>query len=127
MDDLQSVIQQLRTSVRERGYATPEEVRQAKKLSDDTRSPDALVLFGDLVQLSDDSPEFELHDAESAYLRSIEIDDSFAEGYTSLGFFYDRVMDEPHRAKPFFEKAVALGDPDAHEGLREVLDQLGGT
>ncbi|MND02493.1 hypothetical protein D3C83_218870 [compost metagenome] len=47
-----------------------------------------------------------------------------AEGYASLGFFYDRVMDDPAKAKMFFERAVALGSSEALEGLKEVLEQL---
>lgn len=83
-------------------------------------------MVGDLIQLLHDTAEYQLADAEAAYMRAIEIDPTYAGGYTSLGFFYDAVLDEPERAKPFFEKAIALGDSEAIEGLKSVLDQIGG-
>lgn len=82
-------------------------------------------MVGDLIQLLGDTSEYELAEAQAAYLRAIEIDPMFAAGYTSLGFFYDVVLDEPERAKSYFEKAVALGDTEAMEGLASVVDQLG--
>jgi hypothetical protein len=83
-------------------------------------------MVGDLIQLLEDTLEYELTDAEAAYIRAITVDPTYAEGYTALGFFYDAVLDDPERAKPVFAKAVALGDTEAIEGLRSVVEQLGG-
>ena len=116
----------IRAAVRERGFALLTDVREASRLAEETNAPLAHAMVGDLIQLLQDTSEYELSDAEAAYIRAISIDPTYAEGYTSLGFFYDAVLDDPERAKPFFEKAIALGDTEAIEGLRSVAEQLGG-
>jgi Tfp pilus assembly protein PilF len=60
-------------------------------------------------------------------LRAVSIDPNYAEGHASLGHYYDAVLDDPARARPYFEKAIALGDESARDGLQAVMDQLRGT
>lgn len=84
------------------------------------------ILRGDLVQLSDHDDRYTMKDAESSYLKAIQLEPDDPEGYESLGLFYDAVMADPVQAKPQLEKAIALGAGDtAHEGLAEVMDQIG--
>lgn len=84
------------------------------------------ILRGDLIQLSDDDNGYTLVDAESSYLKAVELEPDDPEGYESLGFYYDVVMADPVEAKPYFEKAIALGAGEsAHDGLAEVLEQIG--
>lgn len=118
--------EEISAEVRRRGFAVTADVREVEQLAIETNSALAHAMVGDLIQLLDDTAEYQLSDAESAYMRAIEIDPTYAEGYTALGFFYDAVLDDPERAKPFFEKAIALGDSEATEGLNSVLEQLGG-
>jgi tetratricopeptide (TPR) repeat protein len=112
--------------VRARGFALPADVREVARLAEESGLPAAHGMVGDLIQLLDETSEYDLADAEAAYLRAIEIDPTYAEGYSSLGYFYDAVNDDPERARPYFEKAIALGDTAAEEGLESVLEQLGG-
>jgi Tfp pilus assembly protein PilF len=118
------MINEIPARVRERGYARPSEVRALRKLATETRSAATFVAVGHLIQLLEDVAEFQLSDAEAAYLSAIEIDPACADAYVSLGHFYDAVMDDPARAKPFFERAVALGDESARAALRAVIEQL---
>ncbi|MGZ5443932.1 MAG: hypothetical protein ACXW5U_03365 [Thermoanaerobaculia bacterium] len=117
--------EEIAAAVRARGFALPSEVREVARLAEGSDSPVAHAMVGDLIQLLEDDSEFDLADAEAAYLRAIDIDPSYADGYASLGFFYDAVNDDPERAQPYFEKAIALGSTEAAEGLRSVLEQLG--
>ncbi len=101
--------EEIAAAVRARGFALPSEVREVVRLAEGSDSPVAHALVGDLIQLLDDDSEYDLAAAEAAYLRAIAIDPSYADGYASLGFFYDAVNDDPERAQPYFERAIALG------------------
>lgn len=115
---------EIRLRVNSRGYAEVSDVAQVEQALEESATPPTLILLGDLIQLLEDPGKYELADAEAAYLRAVQIAPADPEGHASLGFFYDRVMDDPVRAKPFFERAVALGSSEAKEGLQEVLAQL---
>ena len=111
-------------AVRDRGYAEPAEVKHVAAFAEQSESPIAFAMVGDLIQLLDDCDDYDLSDAESAYLRAVAIDPTYFEGYASLGYFYDAVMHDPESARSFFEKAVELGDESAEEGLQAALDQI---
>jgi tetratricopeptide (TPR) repeat protein len=119
-----SPFEDIAAAIKERGFATIDEVRRVAAFAKDSGSAQAFAMLGDVIQLLDDSSQFELNDAEAAYLRAVEIDPAYAEGYTSLGYFYDSVRDDPERARAFFERAIALGDAEAAEGLHVVLAEL---
>ncbi len=82
------------------------------------------MLIGDLIQLLEEPRNYRVADAERAYLRALDIAPNEPEVLVSLGYFYDAVMDDPARAKPFFEQAVVLGSSEGQEGLQGVLEQL---
>ena len=115
---------EISAAVRDRDHALPEEVREVASFAARNESSAAHAMVGDLIQLLDDTSEYELADAEVAYLRAIEIDPANGDAYASLGFFYDAVMDDPVRAKAYFEKAIDLGDTEAAEALAEMLAQF---
>lgn len=117
-------IDQLRERVATRGYAEIPDVEIVERAAAEAHSAELLILLGDLIQILEVPGRYRLSDAESAYLRALEIDPSDAEAHESLGYFYDAVMDDPQRAKPFFERAIALGSSEAKEGLADVLRQL---
>lgn len=80
---------------------------------------------GDLIQLSEDADgRLTLEDALLSYQRAIELEPDNAQAYQSTGYFLDRVQDKPREAEPYFRKAIELGSETAHQGLKEVLDQL---
>jgi hypothetical protein len=84
------------------------------------------ILRGDLIQLSDEGGVSTLRDAETSYLKAIELEPENPEGYESLGFYYDVVMADPVTAKAQFERAIDLGAGEsAQEGLADVMDQIG--
>ena len=114
----------IRERVSSRGYAEVSDIAEVERALQQSTSAPTLILLGDLIQLLEDPGRYQLSDAENAYLRAVKIEPNHAEGYASLGFFYDRIMDDPAKAKPFFERAVALGSSEALEGLQEVLEQL---
>lgn len=118
------MFEEISRAVQERGHSEPSEVEQVATFAQQNGSAVAFAMVGDLIQLLDDCNHYDLSDAENAYLRAVAIDPMYAEGYTSLGHFYDAVMDDPERARTFFEKAIDLGDESAAEVLQAVIDQL---
>ncbi len=118
--------QEISEAVAARGYALSEEVKHLIALAEDTGSPIAYAMVGDLIQLLEDTSEFELADAEAAYRRAIEIDPNYGDGHASLGFFLDAVMADPVQAKIHLEKASALGVSEAKEALAEFQRETGG-
>src|SRR2546423_3736968 len=113
---------QIRERVSSRGHAEVSDVADVERLLQQSTSASTLILLGDLIQLLEDPGRYELADAEAAYLRATHVEPTHAEAHASLGFFYDNVMDDPAKAKPFFERAIALGSSEAVEGLQEVLE-----
>ena len=63
---------------------------------------------GDLIQLGAEDVPHGLADALTSYERAIAIDPKCIEAYEEIGHFYDAVMDDAERAKPFFHQAAAL-------------------
>jgi tetratricopeptide (TPR) repeat protein len=63
---------------------------------------------GDLIQLGAEDIPYELTDALASYERAIAIDPKCAEAYEEIGHFYDAVMGDAERAKPFFHRAAVL-------------------
>jgi Flp pilus assembly protein TadD len=89
-------------------------------------SAELWILRGDLIQLSDHDGVYSLKDAEASYLKAIDLEPANPEGFQSLGFFYDAVLDDPKRAITQLERAISLGAGSAaREGLANVLEQMG--
>jgi len=63
---------------------------------------------GDLIQLGAGDAGHELSDALASYQQAIKIDPKFIEAYEEIGHFYDLVMDDEKRAKPYFRQAELL-------------------
>lgn len=63
---------------------------------------------GDLILLGSGEPPHELADALASYKQAIAVDPKCVEAYEEIGYFYDLVMDDEERAKPFFEHAALL-------------------
>src|SRR4051812_11733977 len=98
---MSSVIDEVRKRVYARGYAEASDIEQIQRVSEHAGSAELQVLIGDLIQLLDVPGNYRLADAEGAYLRALAIAPSEPEVLVSLGYFYDAVMDDPARAKPF--------------------------
>jgi hypothetical protein len=121
---MSSVIHEVRERVHARGYAQVEDVDQVERVAKDGETAELQILIGHLIQLLEEPGRFRLADAETAYLRAFAIAPNDPEVLVSLGHFYDAVMDDPSRAKPFFESAAALGCSEAQDALEAVLEQL---
>jgi tetratricopeptide (TPR) repeat protein len=65
-------------------------------------------LRGDLIQLGADDIPYELADSLASYERAIAVDPKCAEAYDEIGHFYDAIMGDAERAKPFFDRAALL-------------------
>jgi tetratricopeptide (TPR) repeat protein len=63
---------------------------------------------GDLILLGAGEPTHEIADALASYEQAIAVDPKCAEAYEEIGYFYDLVMDDEERAKPFFRQAELL-------------------
>ncbi|HEY0140914.1 MAG TPA: hypothetical protein VGF48_08460 [Thermoanaerobaculia bacterium] len=90
------------------------------------RQPSAAlwILRGDALQLSEDD-EYDPQDAETSYLKALELDPQSAEAYESLGHFTFAVNDDARASVQYFQRAIELGAGEsAREGLREALDEL---
>ena len=73
--------------------------------------PDSSKLWcmrGDLIQLGAGDIPHVLADALASYEQAIAIDPKCVEAYQEIGHFYDSVMDDAERAKPFFLQAAVL-------------------
>lgn len=66
---------------------------------------------GDLIQLGS-GEGYELEDALLSYKEAASVDPDCAEAYEGLGYFYDLVMDDEEKAKPFFQRATLLKRED---------------
>jgi len=90
------------------------------------RSPRLWILRGDLIQVSDDTTQYELEDALKSYRAAVRLDPRSPEAYESLGRYFDAVENRPREAESYFRKAIELGGGDsARDALAEVLEQLG--
>ena len=86
---------------------------QALALADEAvrawpESPKLWCMRGDLIQLGAEDIPHDLADALASYERAIAIDPKCVEAYEEIGHFYDAVMDDAERAKPFFRQAAVL-------------------
>jgi tetratricopeptide (TPR) repeat protein len=115
-----------RRVVRE-GVASPDDIDAVDEvLEGEGPSVEMLILRGQLIQLVADSGPDELDEAFACYQEALELDPKSALAHEEIGHFLDDVADEPGEALPFFRKAIELGAGEsAHEGLRDVLSQLG--
>lgn len=69
-----------------------------------------------------------LEDAEFAFRAAIEIDEDHLPAYLELGWFKNRMRDDPARAVVFFNKAIELCKTwleEARSGRDECLEELG--
>ena len=82
------------------------------------------ILKGDLIQV-DESERYQLEDALESYRTAVRVEPDSAEAHESLGHYFNAVDDSPQEAERHFRKAVKLGSQSAHEGLAQVLEQLG--
>jgi hypothetical protein len=71
-------------------------------------SPKLWCMRGDLIQLGAEDIPHALVDALASYEQAIAIDSKCVEAYEEIGHFYDAVMDDAERAKPFFHQAAVL-------------------
>jgi tetratricopeptide (TPR) repeat protein len=71
------------------------------------RSPKLWCMRGDLIQLGPENAP-SLDDALASYKRAVEIDPQFIEAWEEIGNFYDNVLDEEDKAKPYFREAERL-------------------
>lgn len=63
---------------------------------------------GDLIQLGAGEPTYEIANALASYEQAVAVDPKCMEAYEEIGYFYDSVMDDVERAKPFFDQAALL-------------------
>lgn len=89
-------------------------------------SPRLLVMRGDLIQLSPDSPGIHIEEALECYRKAIEIDPRYIDGWTSIGYFLDVIADDFRAAEDAFRRAIAHGGSvEAFVGLARVLAEQG--
>ncbi|MCX6923528.1 MAG: hypothetical protein NT154_10020 [Verrucomicrobia bacterium] len=80
------------------------------------RSARLLVMRGNLIELGPESCPHPLDEALRSYRRAVEIDPLFAEAWEEIGHYYDAVLDDEERARPYFDRARGLrdrGEPSA--------------
>ena len=63
---------------------------------------------GNLIQLGTGDTLHKLEDALLSYEKAIAVDPKCFEAYEEIGYFYDLVMDDESKAKPFFQRAALL-------------------
>lgn len=69
----------------------------------------------------------ELEDAEVAYRAAIGVDAEYLPAYLELGWFENRMRDDPASAVVFFDKAIELCESwleEARSGRAECLEEL---
>jgi tetratricopeptide (TPR) repeat protein len=117
----------IRRRVARDGVATQDDIDAIDDiLETECASAELLILRGQLIQLVADGRPDELEEAFACYQDALELDPDSAYAHEEIGHFLDDVADEPAEAIPFFRKAIELGaGASAHEGLRDVLSQLG--
>ena len=114
----------IRSEIRRCGKATSEILRRIEAALEESPSADLWILLGDAIQLSEGDTHA-LTDAERSYERAMELEPLSSEPHESLGHFYYSVMDDAAKAKPFFERAIALGGGESsREGLQRVVAEL---
>jgi hypothetical protein len=93
--------------------------------------PHELVDQGRCLQLSTDkstpATSRPLEDAELAFRAAIGIDSEYLPAYLELGWFANRMRDDPASAVVFFEKTIELCESwleEARSGRAECLEEL---
>ncbi len=84
-------------------------------------------LRGDLIQLDDEADaRYTLEDALASYRRAAELDDTYADAFENIGYYYDVHEDDPERAEGYFRRALDLAARrSTFTGLARVLAQIG--
>lgn len=114
----------IRSEIDRCGKATPEVLRRIEAALEESPSADLWILLGDAIQLSEGDTHT-LAAAERSYERAMELEPSSPEPHESLGHFHYSVMDDPAKAKTFFERAIALGGGESsRDGLQKVVAEL---
>ena len=109
MDEI-DYIEKLKSSYPAEGEDAPNETLALadEAVSAFPRSAKLWCIRGDLILLGSGEPSHELVDALTSYEQAIAVDPKCVEAYEEIGHFYDLVMDDEERAKPFFEQAALL-------------------
>ncbi len=108
--DETAYIEKLKASYPTEGEETS---NQALALADEAvrafpKSAKLWCIRGVLIQLGAGEPTYEVADALASYEQAIVVDPKFVEAYEEVGHFYDLVMNDEERAKPFFRQAALL-------------------
>jgi len=83
-------------------------------------------LLGDLIQLSDAFPEYELSDALKAYEKATVLDPTCPEAFEEIGYYYDAIDEDLEKSEAAFRRAVELGGGEqSYAGLGRVLVERG--
>jgi tetratricopeptide (TPR) repeat protein len=79
------------------------------------------LLRGQLIQLQDDSTAYALDDAEAAFKRALELDNTYLDALVELMHFYDAVCADSPKAVTYAKKVKALAQKALDEASA-VLD-----
>lgn len=122
---MKNLIDSIRAEMHRSGGATPEVFAQIEKaIRDEPRNAELWLLRGDAIQQSDELTN-PLTEVERSYRKAIEIDPKLAPAHEALGHFWFAVMDDPAKAKPYFEQAIRLGAGESvRTALQEALAEL---
>jgi len=83
-------------------------------------------LLGDLIQLSDVFPEYELSDALKAYETAAILDPSCPEAFEEIGYYYDAIDEDLEKSEVAFRRAIELGGREqSYAGLARVMAERG--
>src|SRR5689334_12210677 len=78
------------------------------------------LLRGQLIQLQSESTAYALDDAEAAFKRALELDETYFDALVELMHFYDAVYANPPKALAYARQVKAL----AQKALDEASDVL---
>jgi tetratricopeptide (TPR) repeat protein len=79
------------------------------------------LLRGQLIQLQDNSTAYALDDAEAAFKRALELDNTYLDALVELMHFYDAVCADTSKAITYARKVKALAQKALDEASA-VLD-----
>jgi tetratricopeptide (TPR) repeat protein len=117
-------IQRIREEILRAEAASPSILAQIEQELGREQSAELWILRGDAIQLSN-GDEYDLQDAETSYLKALELDPASAEAYESLGHFTFALKDDARGSLHYFQRAIELGaGQGAREGLRDAMDEL---
>jgi tetratricopeptide (TPR) repeat protein len=81
------------------------------------------LLRGQLIQLQGENTACTLDDAEAAFKRALELDETYFDALVELMHFYDAVCADPPKARAYAKQVKAL----AQKALDEASDVLEDT